>query len=492
MLSTEVADYYGVKDGALCADFVAFINGMLGFAETSRRECWGHLCLGMINVQAKVKALQGSQSELEAKFNDLGEQYKKSLALSERLNVSNRDYIVQIESLKSQLLSGSRTPSAAVEPSKLQIEPAKARTSSTVITKPEAQRAKRAFPEPAPDSADDDDQPPPAKRDKTEIIIELRKKITALMAENERLDRLFASLKKVDPPSAETGKTRMTQEEMGRLRKANAELETRLASVTAEAHRQAHQYTEFIKENDAVWERERLEWAKRIEELSKDSGSETMRIEEHNKNSGTARIEDLSKNSGGGVAAPSILLPSVFSLPCGTIMACPVPIRTGRLVPLIEVYQSWIRYPSDNEGTFFATFVCPYTTRLTSLASAEEVTLLHGIASELRLFTIPPLRFQYYINGSWIDFSFVDQIIIAAVCCKLYRLGTSRAVENVMVCHGDFIFKVHVSNNLVDFQMQPVHNRAKTVPACLLECVTDFFQRWTFPTGGDDQEADSQ
>jgi hypothetical protein len=166
-------------------------------------------------------------------------------------------------------------------------------------------------------------------------------------------------------------------------------------------------------------------------------------------------------------------------------MVCPVPIRTGRLVPLIEVYQSWVRYPADNEGTFFTSFLCPYTTQLSSLASAEEVILLHNIAAELRLFVMPPLRFQHFLNGNWIDFSFVDQITIAAMCCKHYRLGTSRVVENVMVCHGDFIFKIHISDNVVDFQMQPVHNVTKTSPACLLEGVNGFFQRWTFPTGDD-------
>jgi hypothetical protein len=495
MLSVEVAQFYGVKDGPPCADFVAFINGMLGFAEANRRECWDQFGLGLINVQAKLKALQTSHSELEAQskfheqnYKDVKARYEESVALNLRLN----------QALGAQRQSAAKTspPPAAAEAPKVQLELA---TPNAGVK--DAPRAKRAFPEATvPDS--DDDQGPPAKRDKSETIIQLRKKITDLMAdnerersENERLDRLLISLKKTDAPPAETGKTRLTQEEMSRLRKANADLEARLSSVTEEARLQVHRSTELlkekIKENDMVWEQARMELVKQIEHLSKPNRGGTARIEDVGGGGvvmarRTARIEDLG---GGVVVAP--LIPSAFLQSDGTYMVCPVPIRTGRLVSLLDIYKSSIRYPSDNEGTFFATFVCPDVKRITSLASVEEVTLLHGIAVDLRLFTIPPLRFQYYINGSWIDFPFVDQIVIAAVCCKHYRVGTSRGTENVMVLNGDFIFTMDISNNMVTFQMQKVNNRAMTISACLFEGVPDFFQRWAFPTSSDGHETDS-
>ena len=341
-LSIEVAEYYGVKDAALCADFVTFVNGMMGFAEANRRECWGRLCLGMINIQTKLKALQSLHSELEAKhealsqkFDETSEQYKKSIAISERLNASNRDFKTQIEYLKSQLPPVGTAKIGMTDASKQLLQIESANTQPTTAVRSDGPKAKRSIPDFVPES--EDEQPPPAKRDKSEIIIELRKKITSLVTENERLDKLFVSLKKVDVPPVENVKQPMSQEDAVKLRKANAELEAKLNSVTEEARRQAHQYTEYIKENDARWESERLEWTKRAEGLGKDAPPQ--------------------------IPQPSILLPSAFSLPCGSVMVCPVPIRTGRLVPLIEVYQSWVRYPADNEGTFFTSFLCPYTTQ---------------------------------------------------------------------------------------------------------------------------------
>jgi hypothetical protein len=158
---------------------------------------------------------------------------------------------------------------------------------------------------------------------------------------------------------------------------------------------------------------------------------------------------------------------------------------------LLDVYQSWLRFPADNEGMYFTTILCPYSTRLTTLASAEELLLIHSIASELRLYVVPPLRFQYFMNGNWLDFTLVDQISIAAMCCKHYRLGTTRTVENVLVCHGDYMFKIHITDNVVDFRMQPTHNMAKSSQACLMEAVPDFFQRWTYPTGDDGGDGSS-
>jgi len=116
MLSVEVAEFYGVKDAALCADFVTFINGMLGFVETNRRECWGQLCVGMINIQTKLKGLQSTHTELETKFetlshnfDDLSEKYKKSVALTERLHQSNKELKTQVEAFKSQISLGGKT-----------------------------------------------------------------------------------------------------------------------------------------------------------------------------------------------------------------------------------------------------------------------------------------------------------------------------------------------------------------------------------------------
>ena len=504
MLSIEVAQFYGVKDGPHCADFVAYINGMLGFAEANRRECWDQLCLGMINVQTKVKTFETLRLELVEKHNAVVDKYnaeaanlKKLTAHLNKVEEQNKRLEENNKRLEGLLATRSSPPPSAAEAPKVQLELAKPNAPPSGA-KPDAPRAaKRTLPEATvPDS--DDEQGPPAKRDKSETIVQLRKKIIDLTTENERLDRLLAALKKVDAVPAETGKTRLTQEEMGRLRKANAELEATLSRLTEEAHRQVHRDTEAHKEHAAAWAQERLELIRRIEDLSKPNTGGTARIEDlgggvgmaplMRTSGGTARIEDVS---GGIVMAPSsIVIPSAFQHSDGTYMACPVPIRTGRLMSLLDIYKLWIRYPSDNEGTFFATIVCPFTKQITSLASVEEVTLLHSIAMDLRLFTMPPLRFQYYINGNWIDFSFIDQIVIAALCCKHYRVNMRGVViESVMVCNTNYVFTIHIVDNVVDFQVQSLQNRAVAAPACLYETVVvDFFQRWSYPTGSDGRE----
>ena len=72
----------------------------------------------------------------------------------------------------------------------------------------------------------------------------------------------------------------------------------------------------------------------------------------------------------------------------GTLMACPVPVRTGYLMQLCDIYNQWKSFPCDNEGTVYATFSCVYTSQTTSLAFMEQVHLVMDIAADLRLHMI--------------------------------------------------------------------------------------------------------
>jgi peptidoglycan hydrolase CwlO-like protein len=510
MLPVEVAEFYGVKDAGLRADFVSFINGMLGFAETGRRECWGQLCMGMINIQTKLKTLQELKAETDKTEK---EKLDKAMALVDRLNAAKKELEEQlksrnsqieslksqieslksqIESLKSQTQSGTAPPvppPPVPDPSNLQLVAVKARPSSTgqrpeaprakrTLPEPsdEAQRAKRACPEAIPDSDDEVipvvvDKPEAVAdhRGKSEAEIDLRKKLVAALAENDRLERLNKILQKVETPPVETGvKVRVTQEEMGRLRKHNAELEAKLKLMAEEAFRQVRECSDTLKKNDAEWEQKRSKWEQRAKQ--------------------TAPIREVTLRDygvGGGVAAGSIPIPSAFTLTCGTVMDCPVPVRSGYLVSLGTVYQSWIRSPPEAEGTFFATFTCPYSRAITSLTSAEMVSMISNIAAELNLMVLPPLRFQHLVNGNLVDFSIVDQIVIAAMCIKHYRLNSRHVTDQVYVDRGMSTFKLFITENSMDFQMIGT-NTSKNWQAYLVDTCS-FFHQWTFPVGSDGQ-----
>lgn len=451
MLSAELAKFYGVSDQVSCAEFVTFINGMLSYAEPTRRECWGQLCLGLLDVQTRLDELQAKHTQLEGKYNarksqtnELALQLKESVECSQKLNEANRDYILQIESLKSQLSGVAK---------------------STDTDQSEAPKAKRSMPPASVTSVE-----PPAKRDKpnecSQIVPKAVGEIEYLRMENERLDGLLkAATDFVVPVDALKG--RLSAEDVVKMRKNHVALTEQLKSMSEEARRMAYKYTDYIRDHDVAHEKERQEWKR--------------------------KLEDLKKN----VQQPQgVSIPRVFLFSSGTATVCPVPTRSGHVIQLSDVYQHWVRFPCDNEGTVFASFPCPFTGQLTSLSSMEQVNLIYNIAADLQLFMTPPLRFQYLISGKWIDFLFVDQIAIASVCCKLYRQGIGRVVEKVLVCHGDFLFSIHITNDVLDFQMQPVHNTGKITPACLQEAVPGFFQRWVFqsipgldapPTGEGDQ-----
>ncbi len=227
----------------------------------------------------------------------------------------------------------------------------------------------------------------------------------------------------------------------------------------------ARQYSEYMSNSDAAWEAKLAEAKRTNETLQK----------------------ELGEAKGKGSAQSVALVParchhnlSSFMMRGGTLMFCPVPIRTGFMMQLYDIYTQWKHSPCDNEGSFYATFQCPFTGQTTSLATSEQVYLMSRIAINLRVSMSLPLRFQHYSGGKWLDFSFYDQISIASVCCKLHRAGVVNGVENVMVCQGTMVLVIHLLNNVVDVQVQMTHNPVEATPARFMESTTPFFERWTF------------
>ena len=178
----------------------------------------------------------------------------------------------------------------------------------------------------------------------------------------------------------------------------------------------------------------------------------------------------------------------LFSKYDGQLMICPVPIRSGHLMQLSDVYAQWKLYPSENEGTFYSTFICPYTGVCTSLASTEQVTLISHIASRLNVSIEPPFQFFYRNEVSmWIPFSLHDQISIASLALKIYRSGDSCAMEHLMVCKDQFYITLHVLEHSIDFQKQSTTKHGQTREMCIVFGGGPrlFFERWTFFSSSD-------
>jgi len=254
-----------------------------------------------------------------------------------------------------------------------------------------------------------------------------------------------------------------------------------LESVSKEAASMAKKYTQFASESQEKLDKERNRFQRAIGEMKK-------------------QVSCVKTDGGSGIGqsdgAGSIVKkhPEAFLMRDGLPMTCPVPIRSGHVMQLRDVYSQWRMLPCDNEGMFYASFICPYTGHNTSLASIEQVNLIVKIAESLRLdVSTVPLVFQYKNNGQWTNFVLTDQIAIAAMCCKLHRSRATDAIESLTVCRGAFIFSVVINQKIVDLQMQATHDSSQTCSARLLDSLPNFFSFWSFinrsesldDTGGD-------
>ena len=161
-------------------------------------------------------------------------------------------------------------------------------------------------------------------------------------------------------------------------------------------------------------------------------------------------------------------------------MSCPVPIRTGFVMQLGDIYNQWKLFPCDQEGSAYASFTCPYTGQNTSMASMEQVGLVASIAANLSIDTSAPLVFQYQLNNQWVNFSLLDQIRIASTCCKLYRSGISDGYEPIMVCQERYVLCIVINKKMVDFQIQPTHDSEQLLLVRLAKSLPNFFAKWSF------------
>ena len=229
----------------------------------------------------------------------------------------------------------------------------------------------------------------------------------------------------------------------------------------------SQKHTDIMDAQAAEFEKERIFWQKNVSDLKND----------------VSRLKDEAKKTS---SSGNARYPSIFMAASGLPMDCPVPIRTGYLMQLRDIYRQWLLFPSDNEGTLFASFVCPATGHNTSLATIEQVNMVLNIAADLQLnVSTTPLVFQYNHQGVWFPFSYSDQIAITSLCCKMHRAQVTDGIETLIVCNGRCNLSIVVNRKIADLQMQPVHDSVQIVLVRLLDSTPNFFQLWSFLTHPD-------
>lgn len=482
MLSSEILEFFGIKEAERRSEMLTLVNGMMGFVEASRRASWDQFCEGISSAKEELKrcraemvSLKTDKSKLIEKNLQFSDEIKKQLTFNENLNKAVKEQLAKIQALedeKKRLLATVETAKRTAEKKDEDLKAEKARCLKLASEMKELASQKtddedEEYAQGQEEGGEMQEDGPPVACG--EEYAKLKKQNERLLSENARLDSLVTALTRAaEQASNESSKEERKQprasvEEVNKLRKLKIEQAAKLEAIGEEARAMAHKYSEYIAENDAGWEKKLVDLRRANESLRKE-------------------VEELKKKEPSMALVPAKCSHNLssFMMRGGMLMLCPVPIRTGFMMQLYDVYTQWKNSACDNEGSFYATFQCPFTGQTTSLATSEQVYLLSKIAANLRISMAMPLRFQHFSRGKWVDFSFYDQIAIVSMCCKLHRTGTANAAENVLVCQGVLVLVVHILDNVVDLQVHATHNSSDSNPARLMEFVTAFFERWTF------------
>ena len=507
MITDELAAFYGLEDeGPRRNDFVCFLNGMLGFAESGRKAAWTKFCDALAATATLIKDRNSAYASLEEKHlamlknvDSMKVQVVELLELNDKLNLSNKEYVARIKTLEAELeLVSSKYNAARHAATKAEKELAFDRQRNQAGGQAGRQQGQTSQPmevdsSPQPSEAstqkdgrqkEPNETPallaspvaePSASSSSTEVVArssgpvdvaQLRRRVASLTVENDRLFKLAQSATEVEKVSAEPLKGRFSAEDFNKERRARAELAGKLESVSKEALHMVRKHTEILEAKSVSFEKERAYFQNKVSDLKKTVAS---------------LKEDLKKAAVSTEGAVLVPCPDIFLMQDGMPMNCPVPTRNGYLMQLRDIYRQWLLFPSDNEGTFYSTFVCPITGRNTSLASPEQVDVVLGIAAGLRLnVSTTPLIFQYHHRGAWFRFSYTDQIAITSMCCKLHRTKVTDGMATILVSYDQFNLSIVVNKKIADLQMQAVHNSAQTLLVRLMDMTPNFFQQWTF------------
>ena len=511
-LSADSLGKIGFGDAPKCDDLARFLNGMAQFAEGGRKadleRFFGLICeLGREKVQWTTR-MSSLQAEIEAKrseYCEIKKELSEAIAINEKIVAENKELV----NANAQLLQERTMLSGCVEASRAKtdeflkgLEKFKSEKASLLNENRRLLQRLETIKSGSSSSGPSFANALVCGTSADEDVSMLKSKISNLETERSRLEQLLLgistaqkeALSKFDAISSKpAGRTRTVPiDEFSKLQRLSAEQQAQIETLTKEALETNHSHSLQMSAKDVGWGASVTGLKAELEKASQRKGKvdtvdrSTSTSDERNTKDlenllmlGLVTEErDLLRNYVSTFQRQGLLS---FMLANGAQMVCPVPTRTGNLMQLCDIYAQWKTYPSENEGTYYSTFTCPYSDRCTTLASSEQVSLIYRIASQLQIAVHPPIQFQYVNSvGVWTSFSFKDQIAIASACCKLYRQGVSSGMEAVAVCNTEYLLVVHLLENSVDFQMQ------STVIADVSRQVSahvgpwNLFDRWTF------------
>jgi hypothetical protein len=481
------------------------LNSMLSFADVGKKTAWTKFC-DSLSTTAKLlqetkdalsttaKCLQetgDANSNLEARLNAAKLDAVEVLELNDKLNRLNKEYAAKIKTLEADM---AHMVSRKREDADRAAAKAKHNTSlaegggqdghsrkeidvmevDLVADDPAVAQQKGVSPPPLPPVPAAGAQSAAAvpRKAGTIDVAQLRRRVASLTVENDRISKLYLSLVETDKLSFEPLKGRFNAEEFNKERKARLELATKLDVVGKETMQIVRKHSEIMEAQAVSCDKERAYWQEKVSELKKTVAS---------------LKEDVRKANATHGLVPC---PSAFMTQGGVPMRCPVPIRSGFLMQLRDIYKQWIQFPTDNEGTFYCPFLCPFSGCDTMLAASEQVNIVLTIAASLRLdVSTAPLVFQYHHRGVWHNFCIIDQITITSMCCKLHRTKKTDGLESAYVCNSQFNLSIVVNKKIADLHMQAVHNSDQTHLVRLLDSTPNFFQLWTFISHPDQVDA---
>ena len=151
----------------------------------------------------------------------------------------------------------------------------------------------------------------------------------------------------------------------------------------------------------------------------------------------------------------------MFVDPCEQgMLQCPVPTKIGSLVSLKNVYKSWgnekINYVSDTRP--FPPFKPPDSEEILELAEPAMISLINGLLADFGIPNTLPFIAQFKNNADgdkWEDFSFIDQIKIAAVMFQLNHSvpNSNKQHENLLLNNNRFLVSLSITDGKIEIKI---------------------------------------
>jgi hypothetical protein len=151
---------------------------------------------------------------------------------------------------------------------------------------------------------------------------------------------------------------------------------------------------------------------------------------------------------------------SFYDAATKSYMICPVPTRTGRIIPLQLIINEWKIRAGDFQGKEHATFRCAISGCDDEIGSAEQIAMIRKFARDMGLNMKAPIRISISQDTQgFVDLPFFDQLRIISTMCKMFRTrDTEDSEERVFLLKGHRCFiiklsKITSSDNTPSYKM---------------------------------------